>query len=143
MTQPGLMQISPELVEILRQCTDDRRHQIVERACLLAVQRADVADPMLTKALEAIRRRNFGILVLRGQVDALTQKLDEIAWEIQDQFEAGNAPESQYHRAFAKARAAAAIEFALDGSLAASFDALYEAYYAIDNRDDFMHVVVD
>jgi hypothetical protein len=143
MTQPGLVQISPELVDMLRQSADDTRHQIVERACLLAVQRADVADPKLTEALDAIRWRSFGIPDLRSQLDALTQELDEIAWDTQDRVEAGDATEDEYHWAFVKARAAAAIGFALDGSLAASFDSLYEAYYAIDNRADFMRAVAD
>ena len=141
--QPGLAQISPELVDLLRRSTDDTRHQIVERACLLAVQRADVADPRLTEALDAIRRRNFGVPDLRSQIDALTQELDEIAWDTQDRVEDGDATENEYLRAFVKARAAAAIGFALDGSLAASFDSLYEAYYAVDNRDDYMRVVAD
>ena len=143
MTQPGLVQISPELVDMLRQSTDETRHQIVERACLLAVQRAGVAAPKLTEALDVIRRRSFGIPDLRSQVDALTQELDEIAWDIQDRVEVGDAAEAEYRRAFVKARAAAAIGFALDGSLAASFDSLYEAYYAIDNRDDYMRIVAD
>ena len=46
-------------------------------------------------------------------------------------------------RLFVKARAAAAIGFALDGSLAASFNSLYEAYYAVDNRDNYMRIVAD
>jgi hypothetical protein len=141
MTQPGLVQISPELVDMLRQSTDDTRHQIVVQACLLAVERADMDDPKLTEALDAIRRRSFAIPDLRSRLDALKQELDEIAWDTQDRVEAGHATEEEYRRAFAKARAAAAIGFALDGSLSASFDSLYEAYYAIDNRDDFMRAV--
>lgn len=141
MTQPGLTQISPELVDRLRRSADDTRHQIVERACLLAVQRTDVTDPKLTEALNAIRRRSFGNEDLRGRVDVLTQEWDEIAWNIQDRVEAGDAVATDYHRAFARARAAAAIGFALDGSLAASFDSLYEAYHAIDNRDDFLRAI--
>jgi hypothetical protein len=143
MTQPGLVQISPELVDMLRQVTDETRHQIVERVCLLAVQRADVADPRLAEALNAIRWRNFGIPELRSQLDALVQELDEIGWDAQDRVEAGDATEDEYHQAFVKARAAAAIGFALEGSLTASFDSLYEAYYAIDNRDDFMRAIAD
>ena len=92
MTQPGLTQISPALVDMLR----------------------------------------------RSRLDALTQELEETAWDIQDRIGAGDASEDEYRRAFAKARAVAAIGFALDGSLAASFDSLYEAYYAIDSQDDFL-----
>jgi hypothetical protein len=143
MTQPGLMQISPELVDKLRRSGDETRHRIVERACLLAVQRADVAAPTLTEALDVIHRRSFGVPDLRSQVDGLAQELDEIAWDIQDRIGTGGATEAEYRRAFVKARAAAAIGFALDGSLSASFDSLYEAYYAIDSRDDYMSVIAD
>jgi hypothetical protein len=73
MTQPGLVRISPELVEILRQSTDDARHQIVERACRLAVQRAEVSDPKLDEALEAIRWKSLDSPHLRNQIATLTQ----------------------------------------------------------------------
>ncbi|TDO67691.1 hypothetical protein EV651_103605 [Kribbella sp. VKM Ac-2571] len=143
MTQPGLTQVSPALVDKLRQSTDDQRHQLVERVCVLAVRCADVADPTLTEALNAIRSRSFGIQDLRSRLDALTGELDEIAWGIQDRVDAGDASADEYRRAFVKARAVAAIAFALDGSLAASFDSLYEAYHAIDSRDDFLRAVAD
>jgi hypothetical protein len=143
MTQPGLAQVSPALVEMVRQSDEDTRHQLVERACLLAVQRADVADPNLAEALDAIRSRSFGSQELRSRIDALTNELDETAWDLQDRVDAGDASEDEYRQAFAKARAVAAIGFALDGSLAASFDSLYEAYHAIDNRDDFLSAVGD
>jgi hypothetical protein len=143
MTQPGLAQISSELVDRLRVSSDDVRHQLVERACLLAVQRVEVADPKITEGLDAIRSRRFGSKDLRSRLDELTEELDEAAWDIQDQVEAGDATETEYRRAFAKARAVAAIGFAVDGSLAASFDSLYEAYHAIDNRDDFLYSVAD
>lgn len=143
MTQPGLALVSPELVDMLRQSSEDTRHRIVERVCKLAVQRADVPDPKLMAALDMIHQGRYGDPDLGRQLDALTQGLDEIAWGIQDQVEAGNAAQDEYFRAFAKARAAAAIKFALVGSLAASFDSFYEAYHAINNRDDFMRAVAE
>jgi hypothetical protein len=143
MAEPGLTQISPELVDRLRRSADDARHQLVERACRTAVQRADVTDPKVTEGLDAIRSRSFGSRELRSRLDGLTQELDEVAWDLQDQIDAGDATEAEYRCAFIKARAVAAIGFALDGSLTASFDSLYEAYYAIDNRDDFLRCIED
>ena len=143
MTEPGLMQISPDLVDRLRRSTDETRHQIVERACRLAMQRAGVTAPELNEALDAIRQRRFGVSSLRINIDALEQQLDEVAWDIQDRIVSGDTSEAEYLRAFAKARAVAAIGLALDGTLSASFDSLYEAYYAIDNRDEYMAVVAD
>ncbi|MEU0092661.1 hypothetical protein [Kribbella sp. NPDC006257] len=143
MTQPGLTQISPELVDLLRQSPDETRHRLVERACLLAVQRTKVADPKVTEALDAIRSRSFGIEDLRSRIDDLTQELDEAAWDIQERVDTGDANRDEYRRAFGKARAVAAVGFALDDSLTASFDSLYEAYYAIDNRDDFLRAVAN
>jgi hypothetical protein len=141
MIEPGLVRISPELVDTLRRSADDMRHQMVENACTLAVERTGVADPRVTEALDAIRQRIFSDSSLRRQIDALRQELDEIAWDTQDRVEAGGSTESEYLHNFAKARAVAAIGSALEGSLASSFDSLYEAYYAIDDRDGFMCAV--
>jgi hypothetical protein len=140
MTQPGLAQISPALVERLRQSEDDVRNGLVERVCLLAVERADVADPTLAEGLDAIRSRRFGNQELRSRLDVLTEELDEAAWDIQDDDDAGD---DEYWRAFVKARAAAAVAFAVDGTLEASFDSLYEAYHAIDDEPAFLRSVGD
>jgi hypothetical protein len=140
MTQPGLAQISLALVERLRQSTDDVRHELVERLCLLAVERAGVAEPRLAEGLDAIRSRRFGDQGVRSRLDVLTEELDEAAWDIQDRDDASDA---EYRRAFVKARAVAAVAFAVEGTLGASFDSLYEAYHAIQDEAEFLRSAGD
>ena len=143
MSRSGLMSICSELVDLLDRSTEDERYRIVERACLLAIRRSGVSDPRLVDALDAIRRRDFTPPHLCVQVDTLTQELDEAAWGVQDRIETGDATEVEYHQHFAKARAVAAVGFALDGSATASFESLYEAYYAIGEKCSSFRAMLD
>jgi hypothetical protein len=65
------MRNSPELVDRLTRSADETRHQIVERACWLAVQQVDLAIPKLAEAPDAIRRRRSAISILHSRSDAL------------------------------------------------------------------------
>lgn len=130
-----------ELVEMLGRGSDDARWLMVERACLLAVERAGLVDEVINGALDVVRRRDVADPELRSRVDALTQALDEAAWDIQDRVEVGELPERAYVHAFSQARAAAAVGFALAGMPSGSVDSLYEAYHAIDDRDEFRRAV--
>lgn len=76
-------------------------------------------------ALAALRRGDGGPELSAG-LEALVARLDEDAWDVQD---AGD--EAAYLARFAKARAAAALGFALVG---ATDDALYEALHAIGDE---------
>jgi hypothetical protein len=62
---------------------------------------------------------------------------------IQDRVESGTATEDQYLRAFAGARAAAALDqaFGVD-SLDAAFAAVYEASHAVENLDALIGAVM-
>lgn len=143
MSQPGLVRISPELVLMIRQGSGALRRRIVEKACLRAVELTGIDSPVISEAIDVIRRRDIPDLTLQRRVDSLTQELDEAAWDIQDRVDAGELSDVDYVQAFTKARAAAAVGFALGESLAAVFDSLYEAYYAIDGRSDFLQIVAD
>ena len=134
--------VSPQLAVLVGQCSDEARHDMVQRACLLAVKRTNLDDDAtILEALEAIDRRQFGNPSLTIRLDALTEELDEIAWDLQDQAAAGKATMDEYGRAFTKARAVAALGYALDGSPKSSLEALYEAYHAVDAEDEFVRSV--
>jgi len=105
------------------------------------VLRAEISDAAVVKAIEILGTDNPDVSDLRRELVQLTQHLDELAWRIQEQGEAGEITEDAYGRAFARARAVAAVEFALGESLASCFDSLYEAYYAIDDIEVFMRIV--
>jgi hypothetical protein len=141
MSQPGLMQISPDLVKMLRAASVEERRRVVERVCRLAIERTGVSDEVAIDAVNGLRRVKDIDVSVRAKISALTQRLDEVAWDIQEKVENSAAAEDEYLRAFMKARATAAVAFALDDSLSATFDALYEAYYAIGDREEFVRTV--
>lgn len=67
-------------------------------------------------------------------MQALTEGLDEAAWGVQDRVEAGTADKADYVNAFAKARAANAVWYALDPDpLEAAAEATFEASSAIED----------
>jgi hypothetical protein len=109
---------------------------IAEGAATLAVARAGLADPRLDAALAAIRS---GVPVDPAELSGirrLADHLDEIAWDTQDQAEQGILPQRAYHEAFARARAAAAVSFALEAeALQAALESVYEAWFATDDPD--------
>lgn len=143
MNQPGLARISSELVEIVRQSDLGARRRILERACALAVDRTGLEDSTIADALEALGHAVPINRPLVSQVDALTEQLDDAAWDLQDRVEGGTATKHEYDIAFANARASAAVGFAIQDSLSSAFDALYEAYYAIgDSSDEFVRYLI-
>ncbi|MEV6873327.1 hypothetical protein [Amycolatopsis sp. NPDC051128] len=135
------MRISPELVEMLGAASVEQRRQIVERICKLAVERTGLSDQVVIDATNGLRHIGKVDPSIRDEVGALTQQLDERAWDIQEAVEIGSATEDEYLTAFAKARAVAAVGFALEDSLSATLNAVYEAYYAIGDREEFMRTL--
>jgi hypothetical protein len=117
--------LPPDLLAELADCDDGQRRAVALAVCELAVQRSGLAGELIGPALDALRRGHGGPL-LTAEVEALTGRLDDAAWEIQD---AGD--EAGYLAAFAKARAAGALGFAL---VDATDDALYEALHAIGDE---------
>ena len=65
-----------------------------------------------------------------SQVLALTEELDEIAWDVRSNLRQ-RAAQQAYLAAFARARAAAAVRFALEpDALCAALESVYEAQAA-------------
>jgi hypothetical protein len=74
------------------------------------------------------------------ELKSLLDELDELAWDIQDEAEAGNVPWDRYSEAFARARAANSLLFALSPDpFVAATEAAYEANAA---TNDFERVTV-
>lgn len=76
-------------------------------------------------------------------MNASVDALDEAAWELEGEAEKGRTLQVRHLAAFAKARAAAAVAFALDNSVESTLEALYEAYYAVDDSDEFLRTVME
>ncbi len=89
------------------------------------------ADERLLAAREAVRLGNVGDSHVRSALQTLVEELDEAAWDIQDQVEAGRRPYEEYQSAFERARAINALWFALDPDpRVAAGEACYEALAA-------------
>jgi hypothetical protein len=142
MTEVVLTKISPVLVTTLRALDPPTLRMVTARACALAVRSAGLDDARVFRALGALEAGSLGDDALRSDVHACTEELDEAAWDIQERVETGNATGAEYHVAFARARAASAVDqaFGADPS-AAAFNAFYEAHFAIDNIDELLTAV--
>lgn len=92
-----------------------------------AVQHSGVNLTILDRALPHLDNADPDAN-LRSQVAALVEELDERAWTIQDQVDAGAQSQQDYFTAFAAARAAASVLAALDADPEqAALDSAYEA----------------
>ncbi|SRR6266851_2876024 len=102
-----LSTVAVDLAERLSHQPPRRLRRVAAAATGLAVERTQLADPRLDAALAAVRDDVPAAVAELSQVLALTEELDEIAWNAQEQAEAGVLPEQAYLAAFARARAAA------------------------------------
>jgi hypothetical protein len=132
----ALARVSPELVAGVRALVEHERRAVLLAVCALAVQVSDVADGRARDALEALGRGAVGDAAERRNVRVLAEELDVIAWDVRDRVEAGQATDAEYRAAFARARAAAALDQAFGvKSLPAAYETFYEASFAINDLE--------
>jgi hypothetical protein len=131
-----LSSIAPDLVATLERQRPRRLRLVAASAVGLAVERVRLADPQLEAALGALREGRFGNTNERTGVVRLAQELDEMAWAEQDKAEAGDGSRETYVIIFRKARAAAAVGFALEtDALTGTLEAVYEAQAAVKDLE--------
>jgi hypothetical protein len=127
-----LSTIAVDLVERLSQEPPSRLRQVAAAAAGLAVERTHLANPRIDAALAAVRDDVPAAMPELLQVLALTEELDEIAWDAKDKVDAGALPRQAYLVAWAHARAAASAAFALEpDALHAALESVYEAKAAV------------
>src|SRR5207244_3580083 len=127
MSQSRLSTVSSMLVEQITQCTPEQRTNAVCRACSAAIERTGLADERVSNALALACEGRAGDDTLVAELSELVEHLDNEAWDLQDKVETGEVDEADYTRAFAKARAAASVAFAINQTEVAALDSLYEA----------------
>lgn len=133
MTFTRLQTADAELVRLLRAASPEALRRVAYAVAKTAVEHTESREEILRSALDKAREATPDA-VLRGQVAHLVEQLDERAWDIQDRVEAGTATQGEYLRAFASARAAAAVHAALDNNPTdAALEAAYEAQAATQN----------
>jgi hypothetical protein len=93
-------------------------------------------DQRVVAGLAILRRSAFGETVERGDRKTFEEELDNIAWNTQDRSEQCTASKEDYLKAFARARAAATLRFALDQDpLKAALESAYEACAATSREE--------
>ncbi|MGH3799087.1 MAG: hypothetical protein ACRDTD_02960 [Pseudonocardiaceae bacterium] len=142
MTKLALKKVAPDIVDLLEQADDAARRRAATAAVELALQRIDLRAPQVADAKAALAAGRLGDTPERTAVEALTEELDEAAWDLQEQVESGLESQELYLAAFAKARAAAALAFAFEPNpLDAAFEVIYEANFAVQDLEDLKAVV--
>lgn len=116
---------------------DQLRH-IAFVASEAAVQGTALEDPIVLAGLQKLYTGSVD-LTLRQALQQLVSVLDEAYFDAQDLQEKGQASERRVMEAFFRARAANAVLAGLsdDAQIAAS-DAVYEAYHALGNDENFL-----
>lgn len=126
-----LATVAPDLVEVLGRKSPAQLRAIAVQASVWIVDEVGLVDPRLDAAFAALREMRVGRSPERDALKLLVDELDERAWDVQDEVDAGRARQEEYLVAFSLARAASAAWFALDGdSLQSALEAVYEAQAA-------------
>jgi len=127
-----LSTIAVDLVHTLEDQPPAVLRRIAVEAAMLAVTRTRLLDSRLVAPLAAMRGNQEVAPTARIQVAQLVEDLDERAWDLQDLLDSGAGSEEAYLEAFRKARAAAAVRYALDADpMTAAFESVYEAQAAV------------
>jgi hypothetical protein len=126
-----LSTVAVDLVHQIEGLPPEVLRRVATEAATLAVDRTQLADPRIGPALSALGASS-GVPSARQAIEQLTEELDERAWDIQDLVDAGAASEDAYLEAFRRARAAAAVGYALNPDpQTAAFESVYEAQAAV------------
>jgi hypothetical protein len=134
--------VSAELAATVAAGTDAQLRRAILAGARLAAARTHLSDPRADQAMSALADGVTGSPEERGAIQRLTEELDNVAFDLQDQMETGEATHEQYEEAFLRARAASALDFAFEEDTAhAASESLYEAYHAIDDLPALLKVV--
>lgn len=126
-----LATVAADLVQVLERKPSEQLRTVATQVSEWIVGQVELVDPRADAGLAALREAQVGPSPARDSLKVLVDELDERAWAIQDQSEEGNATQQQYLDAFALARAASAVWFALDSdALQSALDCVYEAQAA-------------
>lgn len=123
-----------DLARQIQAAAPDSQRRIAVNLAELTIARVPVDEPAVGAALHALRSARWGDSPERTAAEQLAERLDETAWDVQDQVDEGNASQSDYIAAFTRARAVSALVFALapDAAIAA-LETAYEAEAATED----------
>ena len=120
---------------------DDLR-RIAARAAVASAEYRELDEELVLRAIELLRAEGADS-DLQEELTDLAEQIDELAWDKQDEVDAGTADYAEYQSLFRRARAVAALAFALDEDVRANApEALYEAYQALDQDDTELNAII-
>jgi hypothetical protein len=142
-TMSRLETISNSLVNALRHASENRQRTACLAACEFAVAKTGVSSSAVEQALQLLRASQPIPAELKQDLDALTQRLDEEYFDLQEATEDGNASEEEWKRAFSQARAVSALAFAAgEDAFDAATEAIYEATATVDENEELLAIVL-
>ena len=109
-----LSTIARDLIALLEQQQSEQLRRAAAGVANLAIERTHLSEPRVDAALAALHEGRLGFTPERSAVQYLTDELDKIAWDAQENMEAGIRSRYAYSTAFRRAKAAASLGFALD-----------------------------
>ena len=134
--------LGEDLIDRLSFASHDQLRFVAASMSKFAVTYVGLNEPRLQSALETLADGRFGDSAIRAALEGLVEELDSAGFNARDEFEAGRGPWEEYSRAFARARAANAVWFALDADpAAAAAEAIYEAHAAVDDPSQMRAVL--
>ena len=124
---------SAELSRLIEAADADQQRRIAAKAAEAALAAVPIDQPELAAALVDLRSGRRGGAGARS-AEALAERLDETAWDVQDGVDDGSADVAEYDVAYRRARAASALSFALGADpREAALEAAYETEAATDD----------
>jgi hypothetical protein len=132
---------APELAARLRRANVTELRTVAASVASLAVKELNVQDPRIDAGLQAVAAQVWGDAEVRARLQQLTDELDEVAWDIQDQIDPPAL--DGYQAAFRRARAVESLFFSLDTDpLTAACESAYAAFHALADLE-LAHNVID
>jgi hypothetical protein len=127
--------VLPDLAAKLQASLPPKQRAAALVACEFAIAHAQVQHPLVQSTLDKLRATGVLSVNERRDLDALTVRLDNEYFDLQEAAEQGKASREDYLRAFEKARAVAALSYAgRENSLEAANEAICEAAATVDDR---------
>jgi hypothetical protein len=113
--------VAPGLAAELAVLSGQHRHRLVSEALLLALSESGLDDVRMSRAVDRLAGR--GASPTPEDLNSVVEELDRAAWDAQR-----DGDQDRYLLLFRRARAAAAVVYALEGQAA---EAVYEASHAL------------
>ena len=141
MNPTRLHTLSDELASAVRDANPERQRRAVLAACEFAARSASLSDSVVGEALDVLRRDDMGASDLRNRLGELAHQADDAYFEAADRQDEAEENRNDALRLFSRARALAALAFALAPDPTGPSEAIYEAATSLDDPSALLEEV--